>query len=62
MLLLPMCPGWQCWNAVGMGGAATGGGHAQSETGGGERDGGSAGTLGEAVGIIQLLVHLYTYM
>ena len=62
-LLLPMCSGWQCWTAVGMGGgAATGGGHAgwgmggatadgggraQHETGGGDGDCGSAGTLGE---------------
>ena len=39
-LLLPMCSGWQCWTAVGMGGATAdgGGGHAQRETGGGDGD------------------------
>ena len=54
-------PGWQCWTAVGirgaatgsgyagwgMGGATSGGGHAQHETGGGDGD---AGMLGEVSG------------
>ena len=58
-------PGWQCWTAVGIGGAATGsghagrgmggavtggGGHAQHETDGGDGDGRDAGMLGEVNG------------
>ena len=43
---------------MGIGGAATGSGHAQHETGGGDGDGGDAGMLGEEVELTQLLVHL----